>query len=140
MNGCGIPCEYPPAKVNVIDKHGILCTALRNISLGWQSCKHLLWIFRQGWPRMPAAVRFPTQLPPSGLILQVMIISADAEWQRISLSTKKLEKSPGDMVRDKQLVFDSAEEMAKLFKERLEGITRGASVRSVDGLLDTVDE
>lgn len=69
-----------------------------------------------------------------------MIISADPEWQRISLSTKKLEKNPGDMVRDKQLVFDSAEEMAKVFKERLEGITRGPGVRSVDGLLNTMDE
>ncbi|MEW5307547.1 MAG: hypothetical protein WDW36_009935 [Sanguina aurantia] len=66
---------------------------------------------------MPARVGMTTT--------QVMIISADAEWQRISLSTKKLEKSPGDMVRDPQLVFDSADEMAKLFKERLEGITRG---------------
>jgi small subunit ribosomal protein S1 len=36
---------------------------------------------------------------------------------RLDLSTKSLEPSPGDMVRDKQLVFDKAEEMAKAWMQ-----------------------
>lgn len=68
-----------------------------------------------------------------------MILSADKERGRMTLTTKKLEKTPGDMLRDPQLVFDGAEEMAKLFKERLEGIAMGASTRSMDSLLGSMD-
>lgn len=71
--------------------------------------------------------------------LKVMILSADKERGRMTLTTKKLEKTPGDMLRDPQLVFDGAEEMAKLFKERLEGIAMGASTRSMDSLLGSMD-
>lgn len=75
----------------------------------------------------------------SSPVLQVMILSADKERGRMTLTTKKLEKTPGDMLRDPQLVFDGAEEMAKLFKERLEGIAMGASTRSMDSLLGSMD-
>ena len=37
----------------------------------------------------------------------------------MSLSTKKLEPNPGDMLRDPQKVYERADEMAKDFKERL---------------------
>lgn len=37
----------------------------------------------------------------------------------MSLSTKKLEPTPGDMLRDPQKVYERADEMAKAFRERL---------------------
>eukprot|EP00243_Klebsormidium_subtile_P001436 TRINITY_DN1246_c0_g1_i1.p1 TRINITY_DN1246_c0_g1~~TRINITY_DN1246_c0_g1_i1.p1 ORF type:complete len:423 (+),score=116.99 TRINITY_DN1246_c0_g1_i1:290-1558(+) len=51
--------------------------------------------------------------------IKVMILSQDSDRGRISLSTKKLEPTPGDMLRNPQLVFDKADEMAKTFKERV---------------------
>ena len=37
---------------------------------------------------------------------QVMVLSFDSERGRVSLSTKKLEPTPGDMLRNPQLVFE----------------------------------
>jgi small subunit ribosomal protein S1 len=51
--------------------------------------------------------------------VKVMIIDLDAERGRISLSTKQLEAEPGDMVKDPQLVYDKAEEMAAKYREQL---------------------
>jgi small subunit ribosomal protein S1 len=51
--------------------------------------------------------------------LQVMILSQDKDRGRMSLSTKKLEPTPGDMLRDPQKVYERADEMAKAFQERL---------------------
>lgn len=51
--------------------------------------------------------------------LKVMIIDLDAERGRISLSTKQLEPEPGDMLKNRQLVFEKAEEMAQKFREKL---------------------
>merc|ERR1719327_905933 len=48
-----------------------------------------------------------------------MILSHDKERGRISLSTKKLEPTPGDMIRNPQLVFEKADEMAAQFRERV---------------------
>jgi hypothetical protein len=48
-----------------------------------------------------------------------MIIDLDAERGRISLSTKQLEPEPGDMVKNPDLVFDKAEEMAEKYREQL---------------------
>lgn len=48
-----------------------------------------------------------------------MILSQDKDRGRMSLSTKKLEPNPGDMLRDPQKVYERADEMAKDFKERL---------------------
>jgi ribosomal protein S1 len=42
----------------------------------------------------------------STLIVQVMILSQDKERGRISLSTKKLEPTPGDMLRNPALVYE----------------------------------
>mmetsp|Transcript_17096 Transcript_17096/g.42846 ORF Transcript_17096/g.42846 Transcript_17096/m.42846 type:complete len:435 (-) Transcript_17096:959-2263(-) len=52
--------------------------------------------------------------------LKVMILSQDRDRGRVTLSTKKLEPNPGDMLRDPQLVFEKAEEMAEAFKKRVE--------------------
>ncbi|KAJ9527026.1 hypothetical protein QJQ45_025262, partial [Haematococcus lacustris] len=50
--------------------------------------------------------------------LKALILSCDWDKSRVTLSTKKLEPSPGDMLKDPQLVFDKAEEMAEVFKSR----------------------
>ena len=47
---------------------------------------------------------------------QVMILTLDKEKGRVSLSTKKLEPTPGDMLRDPDLVFRRADEMAAAFR------------------------
>jgi len=51
--------------------------------------------------------------------IKVMIIDLDAERGRISLSTKQLEPEPGDMVKNPDLVYDKAEEMAAKYREAL---------------------
>lgn len=45
-----------------------------------------------------------------------MIIGWDSNKGRVSFSTKKLELTPGDMIRDRQLVFENAEETAAKFR------------------------
>lgn len=68
--------------------------------------------------------------------LKVMVLSADPERGRVTLSTKKLEKNPGDMIKDPQLVFENAEAMAAVFKERIKvAEEEGQSV-----VLQSVDE
>ncbi|MEM8805741.1 MAG: 30S ribosomal protein S1 [Cyanobacteria bacterium P01_G01_bin.38] len=51
--------------------------------------------------------------------IKVMIIDLDAERGRISLSTKQLEPEPGDMVKNPDLVFEKAEEMAERYRQQL---------------------
>ena len=51
--------------------------------------------------------------------LKVMILSMDRDKGRVTLSTKKLEREPGDMLRDPQLVFENAEAMAEAFRARI---------------------
>lgn len=48
-----------------------------------------------------------------------MVLAVDRERSRISLTTKKLEPTPGDMIRNRGLVMEKAEEMALLFRERV---------------------
>ncbi|KAL1334986.1 hypothetical protein HN51_063935 [Arachis hypogaea] len=63
-------------------------------------------------------VDISTVLQP-GDTLKVMILSHDRERGRVSLSTKKLEPTPGDMIRNPKLVFEKAEEMAQTFRQRI---------------------
>ncbi|NJL88152.1 MAG: 30S ribosomal protein S1 [Leptolyngbyaceae cyanobacterium SM1_1_3] len=51
--------------------------------------------------------------------IKVMIIDLDAERGRISLSTKQLEPEPGDMVKNPDVVYDRAEEMAEKYREQM---------------------
>ncbi len=51
--------------------------------------------------------------------IKVMVIDLDAERGRISLSTKQLEETPGEMVTDSQAVFATAEDRAERFRQRL---------------------
>ena len=64
-------------------------------------------------------------------MLQVMILSQDKDRGRMSLSTKKLEQTPGDMLRDPQKVFDRAEETAAVFRERLAQAEAAARAQTV---------
>lgn len=59
-----------------------------------------------------------TVLQP-GDTLKVMVLSHDRDRGRVSLSTKKLEPTPGDMIRNPTLVFEKAEEMAQTFRQRI---------------------
>lgn len=49
-----------------------------------------------------------------------MVLSQDRERGRMSLSTKKLEPNPGDMLSDPQKVYDQADEMAAAFRQKLD--------------------
>lgn len=53
----------------------------------------------------------------SGDKIKVMVLSQ--EKGKLSFTTKKLEPSPGDMLRNPKRVFDRAEEMAAQFKARI---------------------
>ncbi|KAM7280516.1 hypothetical protein ACFE04_007650 [Oxalis oulophora] len=54
-----------------------------------------------------------------GDIIKVMIQSQSREKGHVSLSTKKLEPFPGDMIHNPKLVFEKAEEMAQMFRQRI---------------------
>ncbi len=72
--------------------------------------------------------------------VKVMIIDLDAERGRISLSTKQLEPEPGDMIKNRDLVYDKAEEMAAKYREQMlakqQGITAVAEVAEADVLAE----
>lgn len=62
--------------------------------------------------------------------LQVMVLSMDPQRGRVVLSTKKLEPNPGDMLRNPQLVYEKAEEMADMFRKRIGAAEMNARVQS----------
>jgi len=72
------------------------------------------------------------QVLAEGDKLKVMILSQDSDRGRVTLSTKKLEPSPGDMLRDPQKVFENADKMAEMFKQRV-AAADGAVLGSLDG-------
>lgn len=53
-------------------------------------------------------------------------MSHDRERDRLALSTKKLEPTPGDMLKDPSIVFQRADEMAALFKIRVAAAEQAA--------------
>ncbi|ELR97919.1 30S ribosomal protein S1, partial [Gloeocapsa sp. PCC 73106] len=73
--------------------------------------------------------------------LKVMIIDLDAERGRISLSTKQLEPEPGDMLKDKNIVFDKAEEMAEKYRQKLlAGNTEDGAVLETEMIPSAIEE
>lgn len=72
--------------------------------------------------------------------VKVMIIDLDAERGRISLSTKQLEPEPGDMVKNPQLVYDQAEEMAAKYREQMMAQLSGAEETGFADVSATVEE
>ena len=75
--------------------------------------------------------------------LKVMIIDLDAERGRISLSTKQLEPEAGDMLKNRQVVFDQAEAMAEKYRQKLLAEAEGISLEEetvVEAAEETVVE
>ncbi|MDJ0535722.1 MAG: 30S ribosomal protein S1 [Xenococcaceae cyanobacterium MO_207.B15] len=64
--------------------------------------------------------------------LKVMIIDLDAERGRISLSTKQLEPEPGDMLKNRELVFEKAEEMAEKYRQKLLAEAQGLTLEETE--------
>lgn len=64
--------------------------------------------------------------------LKVMIIDLDADRGRISLSTKQLEPEPGDMLRNREIVFEKAEEMAEKYRQKLMAEASGETIAEVE--------
>lgn len=56
------------------------------------------------------------------------MLTYDTERARLSLSTRKLEPSPGDMLRNPQLVFEKADEMAAQFRRVVDKFTHQADM------------
>ena len=63
--------------------------------------------------------------------VKVMIIDLDAERGRISLSTKQLEPEPGDMVKNPEVVYEKAEEMAAKYREQMQINQNGGTPAAV---------
>lgn len=72
--------------------------------------------------------------------LKVMIIDLDAERGRISLSTKQLEPEPGDMLKNRQLVFEKAEEMAEKYRQKLLAEAQGLSTEEEAAAVGATEE
>ncbi len=72
--------------------------------------------------------------------LKVMIIDLDAERGRISLSTKQLEPEPGDMLKNRQLVFEKAEEMAEKYRQKLLAEAQGLSAEEEAAAVSATEE
>ncbi|MDF5736712.1 MULTISPECIES: 30S ribosomal protein S1 [unclassified Nostoc] len=72
--------------------------------------------------------------------VKVMIIDLDAERGRISLSTKQLEPEPGDMIKNRDLVYDKAEEMAAKYREQLLAKQQGATAAAATAVEVVAEE
>lgn len=57
---------------------------------------------------------------PVGTAIKCMVISQDKNKGRVALSTKTLEAEPGLILRDREAVFEKAEETAAKYQERIE--------------------
>lgn len=78
-----------------------------------------------------------------GMQMKVMIIDHDKVNGRIALSTKFIEPEPGDMLRDPQMVFERAEETAKVYHEKMENERKAREAAARDivlGLGDSLDD
>jgi small subunit ribosomal protein S1 len=69
-----------------------------------------------------------------------MVLSQDRERGRVALCTKKLEPTPGDMLRDPALVYEKAEEMAALFRQRVAAAEAAARAENGDGAAPSTDD
>lgn len=78
-----------------------------------------------------------------GMQVKCMIIDHDKVNGRIALSTKTLEPEPGDMLKNSAMVFEKAEETAKVYHERMEAqrLNREQTARDiVEGLGDSLGD
>jgi len=60
--------------------------------------------------------------------IKVMVMTKEMQngRGRIALSTRKLEPTPGDMLRDPALVYEKADEIAATFRERVKAAEAAA--------------
>lgn len=82
------------------------------------------------------------QVLQPGMPVKCMIIDHDKVNGRIALSTKTLEPSPGDMLRDSAKVFDMAEESAEKYHTKMEEERKARESAARDivlGLGDSLD-
>ncbi|GJQ15989.1 hypothetical protein GpartN1_g7820.t1 [Galdieria partita] len=70
--------------------------------------------------------------------VKCMVVSFDKQRGRISLSTKALEPHPGDMLRNKQLVYEKAEEMALSYNQKMDSPVRSKSTTSSSSTDDII--
>jgi small subunit ribosomal protein S1 len=68
-----------------------------------------------------------------------MIMAHDRDRGRLAFSTKKLEPAPGDMLKDPAKVFASAEDMAALFKIRVQAAEDAAREEEASLILQSQD-
>lgn len=52
--------------------------------------------------------------------LKAIIVDVDASRGRVAVSTKQLEPEPGDMLKNPQLVYEKAEEMAAKYRQQMQ--------------------
>ncbi|KAK9868110.1 hypothetical protein WJX84_010105 [Apatococcus fuscideae] len=74
--------------------------------------------------------------------IKAMVIMNENDGTRVSLSTKALEPQPGDMLKNPGLVYEKAEEMAALFRERAQQATTASQddpFASQDSTSESVD-
>lgn len=71
---------------------------------------------------------------PQGSEIKCMVISQDKSKGRIALSTKTLEAEPGDILKDRQKVFDNAEDTAAKYQERLEAERKAREEAAQDAI------
>ena len=60
------------------------------------------------------------------------IVDLDAERGRISLSTKQLEPEPGDTSKNRDCVYEMADEMAAKYREMLLAKASGEPLESIE--------
>ena len=63
----------------------------------------------------------PEEILQEGDELKAIIVGLDKERYRIAISTKDLEPEPGDMLKNRQLVYDQAEIMAARYRQLVLG-------------------
>lgn len=59
---------------------------------------------------------------------QVLVLVVDPKRRRVTLSTKKLEPTRGDMLRTPQLVFEQAEQMVEKLRARARAVENSADI------------
>jgi small subunit ribosomal protein S1 len=72
--------------------------------------------------------------------IKVLIIDLDTQQGRISLSTKQLEPEPGDMVKNPQIVYERAEEMAAIYRESFNQLQTSVDSVIIDAQANTALE
>lgn len=83
------------------------------------------------------------QVLKPGMSIKCMIIDHDKVNGRIALSTKTIEPEPGDMLRNPAMVFENAEETARVYHAKMEAERQAREEAARDivlGLGDSLDD